>query len=120
MLQAYFPVFLLILFGVGFAVFTMLLSHFIGKKKPTPVKLSPYECGIKPIGTARIQFFVKFYLIALLFLLFDMETIFILTWAVAFNDKSIQVFALIEMVVFITILLVGYAYVWRKGALKWR
>lgn len=120
MLRDYFPVFLLILFAVGFAGITMLLSHLIGKKKPTSVKLSPYECGMKPIGTARIQFFVKFYLIALLFLLFDMETIFILAWAVVFHDKSIQVFALIEMVIFIAILVVGYVYVWRKGALKWR
>jgi NADH-quinone oxidoreductase subunit A len=120
MLQAYFPVLLLLLFAVGFAVFTIILSQFIGKKKPTSVKLSPYECGIKPIGTARIQFSVRFYVVALLFLLFDMETIFILTWAVVFHDKSIQLFALIEMVVFIAILLVGYAYVWKKGALKWR
>jgi NADH-quinone oxidoreductase subunit A len=89
----------------------------VGLKKPTPVKLSPYECGMPPVGTARDRFSIKFYIIAMLFILFDIEAVFLYPWAVEF--RKLGMFGFVEMGVFIAILLVGYIYVWKKGALEW-
>lgn len=115
----YWPVLLGILAAVGFALVTILLAAVLTARRPNPVKQEPYECGIPILGPARIQVSARFYLFALLFLLFDIETIFILAWAVVFRDPALQVLSLIEMVVFIGILMVGYVFAWRRGALKW-
>jgi NADH-quinone oxidoreductase subunit A len=93
------------------------MSRLVGQKKPTPVKLSPYECGMPPVGTARDRFSIKFYIIAMLFILFDIEAVFLYPWAVEF--RKLGMFGFVEMGVFIAILLVGYVYVWKKGALEW-
>jgi NADH-quinone oxidoreductase subunit A len=105
--------------AVAFAVGAIVVSSLLTPRRRNPAKQEPYECGIPVQTPARIQISVKYYLLALLFLLFDMETMFILAWAVTFDDPSLRVFSLIEMAVFIGILLVGYAYAWRKGALQW-
>jgi len=120
MMQTYLPVALVILFALGFAVSAIILSHFIGKKKPNPAKFEPYECGIPPVGDARIKFSVKFYPLALLFLLFDIETIFILIWAYVFKTPGLDWFLFIEMGIFILILMVGYIYAWKIGVFDWR
>ncbi len=117
MLKNYIPVFILFVVVVGFAVVTVLLSAIVGKRKTTPQKMIPYECGMDPIGQARKPFAVKFYIIAMLFILFDIEVVFLYPWAVIF--KELKIFGLIEMAVFIGILLVGFIYVWKKGALEW-
>jgi len=117
MLTDYIPVFILFIVVVGFAVVTVLLSAIVGKRKSTPQKMIPYECGMDPIGQARKPFAVKFYIIAMLFILFDIEAVFLYPWAVIF--KELKIFGLAEMAVFIGILLVGFIYVWKKGALEW-
>lgn len=117
----YWPVLLVLLGALGFAVVTVLFSALLTVRRPNPVKQEPYECGIPVLAPARIQVSVKYYLLALLFLLFDMETMFILAWAVTYRElqsKALR-FSLIEMVVFIGFLIVGYVYAWRKGALEW-
>ncbi len=117
MLDSYLPILALILIAVGFAVASVLFSGLIGEKKPSVVKLAPYECGMPPVGSARERFSVKFYIIAMLFIVFDIEVVFMYPWAVMF--KQLGMFGFIEMGVFILILLVGYVYVWKKGALEW-
>lgn len=117
MLESYLPILVLIVIALGFAIGTVLLSWLIGQKKPSAVKLAPYECGMPPVGTARDRFSVKFYLIAMLFIVFDIEAVFLYPWAVMF--KRLGMFGFVEMGVFIVILLVGYIYVWKKGALEW-
>jgi NADH-quinone oxidoreductase subunit A len=116
----YLPLLILIGLGTFIAVLLVILSWFLGPKPLGVEKLLPYECGVDPVGSARERFPVKFYLIAMLFILFDIETIFLYPWAVTFRSGVIsQSFELIEMVVFIAILFVGYVYVWKKGALNW-
>jgi NADH-quinone oxidoreductase subunit A len=102
---------------VGFAVTNIGLSAILGRRKPTAEKLSPYECGINPVGSARERFSVKFYLIAMLFVIFDIEVVFLYPWAVAF--KSLSLFGFIEMLIFLGILLICYFYLWKKGGLEW-
>jgi NADH-quinone oxidoreductase subunit A len=115
----YWPVLLVVVGAFAFAIGTVIVCALLTVRRPNPVKQEPYECGIPILGPARIQVSVKYYLIALLFLLFDMETMFILAWAVLFRDPALRIFSLIEMAIFIGILLVGYVYAWRKGALEW-
>jgi len=117
MLTDYLPIFIFLVIAVGFALFTILASALIGKRKVTPQKMLPYECGMDPIGEARKPFSVKFYIIAMLFIIFDIEAVFLYPWAVIFKD--LKIFGLVEMAVFIAILLVGFIYVWKKGALEW-
>jgi len=117
MLDNYLPILVLIGFAGLFACGSVVMSWLIGMKKPSPVKMAPYECGMPLVGTARMRVPVKFYIIAMLFILFDIEAVFLYPWAVVF--KSLGMFGFIEMGVFILILLVGYAYVWKKGALEW-
>jgi NADH-quinone oxidoreductase subunit A len=107
----------LIVIALAFAVLTSLFSRLIGEKRPSEVKLAPYECGMPPVGSARERFSVKFYIIAMLFIVFDIEVVFMYPWAVMF--KRLGLFGFLEMGVFILILLVGYVYVWKKGALEW-
>jgi len=117
MLDSYLPILVLIAIALAFAVGATIFSTLIGQKKPSVVKLAPYECGMPLLGTARERFSVKFYIVAMLFILFDIEAVFMYPWAVIFKDLGMFGFA--EMGVFILILLVGYAYVWKKGALEW-
>jgi NADH-quinone oxidoreductase subunit A len=117
MLADYLPILIFLVIAVGFALFTLFASAIIGKRKITPQKMLPYECGMDPIGEARKPFSVKFYIIAMLFIIFDIEAVFLYPWAVIFKD--LRFFGLLEMGVFIAILLVGFIYVWKKGALEW-
>ena len=115
----YWPVVLILCAAIVFAIGAIWLSSLVTPRRPNPVKQEPYECGMPVLSPARIQISVKYYLLALLFLLFDMETMFILIWAVVFRDPALRMVSLIEMAVFIGILLVGFVYAWRKGALEW-
>lgn len=93
------------------------VSAWVGVKRPSREKLSPYECGITPVGDARERFSISFYLVAMLFILFDVEAVFLYPWAVVF--KGLKWFGFWEMLVYIAILLAGYVYIWKKGALDW-
>jgi NADH-quinone oxidoreductase subunit A len=108
---------MLMIVAVAFAAGTIAASRFLGPQKPEPVKLQPYECGMTPIGSARVRFSVKFYLIAMLFILFDVEAIFLYPWAVV--HRYLGVFGLVEMAVFVAILAVGYIYIWKRGGFEW-
>ena len=114
----YFSVLLLLAIALVMAVGFVFLSQALGPKRYDPVKYSVYECGVDPITTAAVRVSVKFYLIALLFILFDLESAFIYPWAVLFRELG--VFGFIEMAVFIGILLAGLVYAWKKGALEWQ
>ncbi len=119
-MASYVPV--LILMGVGalIAGAVMALTHLLGPSVPNKIKMDVYECGVPPIGDARRRFSVKFYLVAILFLLFDVEAVFFYPWAVVYKKfLTVNAFILIEMLVFVAILLVGYIYIYRKGALEW-
>ncbi len=120
----YLPILLIFIVAAGFAVGNIFISQFIGQRKRTRTKMMPYECGKDPVGDARQRFSVKFYLIAMLFILFDIEVIFLVPWAVVFRTLSSPAFGLanliyIEMIIFIVLLLVGYVYVIKKGAFEW-
>ena len=117
MLDAYIPVFLFILVAIGFAIFTLMVSQAVHTKRYNRVKLEPYECGIEPETDARDRYSVRYYLVAMLFVIFDVETVFMFPWAVVMDELAL--FGLIEMLVFLFILVVGYVYAWRKGALDW-
>lgn len=119
-MQTYLPILLVILFSLVFAGGSIIASKFIGKAKPNSVKSEPYECGIPPVGEAQIRFPVKFYTIALLFLIFDIETIFILVWAYVLKTPGLGGFLFIEMIIFMFILLIGYIYAWKAGVFDWR
>ena len=120
LLNTYIPV--LVMAGVAVLLAGVLigLSYILGPKRPTPQKLAPYECGVTPIGSARERFPIKFYLIAMLFIIFDIETVFLYPWAVTYRHSgSMILFNLVEMLVFVVILFVGYYYVWKRGAFEW-
>lgn len=117
MLTAWVPVLAILLAAVLFAGGSVVLSALLGPSKPTPQKLAPYECGIIPTSDARHSTWVRYYLIAMLFLLFDMEVVFLYPWAVVF--RQLGLFGLGEMAVFVAVLIFGYAYAWKKGALEW-
>jgi NADH-quinone oxidoreductase subunit A len=117
MLTNYIPIFLMIAFAALLGIVMANINRFLGPTQPTPEKVTTYESGMEPIRMARDRFTVRFYLIAILFILFDVEIVFMYPWAV--NFIGLGWFGFIEMLVFIGILLVGYYYVIRKGALKW-
>ena len=117
MLDAYIPVFLFILVALGFAIFTLMVAGLVHPRRYNRVKLQPYECGIEPLTDARDRYSVRYYLVAMLFVIFDVETVFMFPWAVIMDELAL--FGLIEMLVFLFILVVGYVYAWRKGALAW-
>lgn len=117
MLDAYIPVFLFVLVAIGFAIVTLVVAGLVHPKQYNRVKLEPYECGIEPLTDARDRYSVRYYLIAMLFVIFDVETVFMFPWAVIMDE--LLLFGLIEMLIFLLILVVGYAYAWRKGALEW-
>ena len=113
----YLPVLLFVAVGLGFGAVTILASSLIVPRRVAPEKMSAYECGVDPVGDARGRFNIRFYMIAVLFILFDIEAVFLYPWAVAFN--ALGLYGLIEMVLFIVILLVGYLYLLKKRALEW-
>ena len=117
MLEAYIPILLFVLVAIGFAIFTLLLSGLLHPERYNKVKLEPYECGIEPETDARDRYSIRFYLVAMLFVIFDVETVFMFPWAVMMDELAL--FGLIEVIVFLFILVVGYLYAWRKGALDW-
>ncbi len=116
-LTDYFPVVLFILIAAAFAIVTLVLSYVVQPRVTSAEKSSPYECGSEPISDARIPFPVRYYIIAMLFVIFDVEIMFLYPWAVAFD--KIGLFGLVEMVIFIALFLTGYVYAWKKGALEW-
>ena len=113
----YGPVAVLVLVVVGIAAAILALTHLLGPKRHGPVKDSTYESGVDPIGDARRRFNVRFYIVAILFLVFDVEVVFLFPWAIIYDKLALV--GLIEMLIFIGILVVGYYYAWRKGALEW-
>ena len=116
-MQGWLSILIMIALGAGFALISVVLSSFLGPRKPTPEKLAPYECGMPPVGDARERQSVKFYLVAMIFLLFDIEVAFLYPWAVSLRDLGWPGF--VQIVTFFLILLVGFVYVWRKGVLDW-
>jgi len=124
-MKEYIPILIVFIFVAGFAVTNIVLSAVVGKRKDTRAKLMPYECGMDPVGSAHQRFSVKFYLIAMLFILFDIEAVFLLPWAVVFRSLSRalgdfgRAFVFFEMMIFVAVLLVGYVYVWKKGLFEW-
>ena len=121
MLIDYLPILLLGLFAVLFAAVNLSLTHILGPKHPNRAKLSVYESGVQPVGDARQRFTIRFDLIAMLFIIFDIEVVFLYPWAVVFKkfSETSGLFILVEMLVFIGILLLGYIYAWKKGGLTW-
>src|SRR5947209_18501296 len=117
----YIPLLMLVGLAIVAGVTMIVLSHFLGPRRPTEVKERPYESGMPPLGDAHERFSVKFYLVAVLFILFDIETVFLIPWAVIFmgNGTVSTGFLLVEMLVFLLILFVGYIYVWKRGAFQW-
>jgi len=116
------PIGVLLILSTALAVAAIVIGHVFGPHRPTLVKSEPYESGIRPIGSAMRRVPAHFYLIAVFFILFDIETIFFLPWAVTYQtfiQQSMGLFAFAEMVTFVAILLVGYIWVWKKGALEW-
>ena len=116
-MREYLPILLFLLVAIGFAAGTIGLSSIIVPRRKNRVKMSSYECGVDPVGDARERFSVKFYLVAVLFILFDIEAVFLYPWAVAF--RQLGLYGLVEMALFIVILFVGYVYLLRKRALGW-
>ena len=122
MLTEYLPIAILLVLSTGLAVLVVVLGHLFGPRRPTTRKAMPYESGMQPIGPGTRRMPVRFYLIAVLFILFDIEVIFLFPWAVvlrSFVRQSLGLFIILEMAVFILILLVGYFYAWKLGALEW-
>ena len=116
-LQSYAPLLIHLIVAMGLAGAILLLSYLVGYRRPSRAKLQPYECGVQPTGDAREPFSVKFYVVAMVFILFDVEAIFLYPWAYVYRD--LQWFGFVEMLLYILILLVGYVYLWKKGALDW-
>ncbi|HKV49061.1 MAG TPA: NADH-quinone oxidoreductase subunit A [Candidatus Acidoferrales bacterium] len=116
-LDSYGPILLMFILAAGLAAVLILASTIVGKHKHTKEKDQPYECGIAPTGDAREPFPVHFYMVALIFILFDIEAIFLYPWALVYHD--LKLFGFVEMLLYIVILLVGYVYLWKKGALDW-
>ena len=115
--QNYVPIFIFILIVGSLLPITLLLAKLVRPHNPNKTKLMPYECGIDPIDNARGRYTVRYYIIAILFVVFDVETIFLFPWAVKF--KAFGTFGMLEILIFLAILIVGYIWVWKKGALEW-
>src|ERR1700726_440639 len=113
----WFLILLLMALGAGFGAGSLVLSRFLGPHNPSPEKSAPYECGMPPVGNARERQSVRFYLVAMIFLLFDIEVAFLYPWAMALRDLGWNGF--VQVVLFLLLLLAGYVYVWRKGVLDW-
>ncbi len=113
----YLPVICILLFAAFIGLSALIVGILVRPRRPYPEKLEPYESGIPPVGEPRYRFSVKFYIVAMLFVVFDVEAVFLYPWAVAYD--KLGVFGFVEMMLFIFILLVGYVYAWKKGALDW-
>ena len=122
-MENYFPILMFVLVGIAVGVLPVAMGFMLAPSKPDPEKLSPYECGFEAFEDARMKFDVRYYLIAILFILFDLEIAFLFPWATIFKDivasESIKLFGFIEVLVFVAILVVGYVYAWSRGALEW-
>jgi NADH-quinone oxidoreductase subunit A len=124
-LSTYFPIFLYFAVVVGFAVATLVAAHLIGPHRKTPVKQMPYESGMDPIGDTRQRFDVKFYLIAILFLVFDVELLFLYPWASMYQEAPVlpgEFWTIVfwEVLIFLATVVIAYVYAWRKGVFRWR
>ncbi len=117
MLATYIPILIFILVALSLPVVGLVVGRLLRPSRPHATKLMPYECGVDPEGDARDRISVRFYIIAILFVVFDVETIFLFPWAIIY--RRLALFGFIEMLVFLGILIVGYFYVWKKGALEW-
>jgi NADH-quinone oxidoreductase subunit A len=117
MLEQYFPVLLFIIVGVAIGVAMLVMGSLVSPNRPDPQKLAPYECGFEAFEDARMKFDVRYYLIAILFILFDLEIAFLFPWAVVLPD--IGIFGFWSMMIFLAILIIGFIYEWKKGALEW-
>jgi len=115
--ELYFPILLQAILGVAVAAGLVAMAFLLGKRKPNAIKDIPYECGVLPIGTAKERFSIKFYLVAMVFILFDIEAIFLYPWVVVYRD--LKMFAFVEMLVFIILIMAGFFYIWKKGVLDW-
>ncbi len=115
--QNYVPIFIFIAVVAIFLPLTLMLAKLVRPDNPSKTKLMPYECGIDPIDSARGRYTVRYYIVAILFVVFDVETIFLFPWAVKF--KALGIFGLVEILIFLIILIAGYIWVWKKGALEW-
>ena len=122
-METYFPILMFVLVGVAIGVLPVAMGFILAPRRPDSEKLSPYECGFEAFEDARMKFDVRYYLIAILFILFDLEVAFLVPWATIFKDivatDAIKVFGFVEMLIFVAILTVGYIYAWAKGALEW-
>jgi len=122
-MENYFPILMFVLVGIAVGVLPVAMGFILAPSRPDPEKLSPYECGFEAFEDARMKFDVRYYLIAILFILFDLEVAFLFPWATIFKDivatESIKMFGFVEMLVFVAILVIGYVYAWAKGALEW-
>lgn len=121
MLTEYLALLIFVGIAVAFGAFVIVASHLIGQRKPSPDKLATYECGVTTVGPARRRIPIRYYLVAMLFLLFDIELVFLYPWAVVFRDfkAASGIFIFLEMLVFVGILIAAYIYVWKRGALEW-
>jgi len=117
MLSEYLPILVFLGIAVGLAAIIVLASYVIARQNPDPEKISPYECGFEPFGDARKQFDVRFYLVAILFIIFDLEVAFLFPWAISLGELG--AFGFWSMFVFLAILTIGFIYEWKKGALEW-
>jgi NADH-quinone oxidoreductase subunit A len=121
MIESYIPIIIILFISIGFAVVNVNMSWILGPTRPNREKLSTYESGMEPVGTARDKFSVKYYMVSVLFILFDIEVVFLYPWAVSFVnfEPAKMVYSFISVIVFVVILFIGYFYVIKKGALKW-
>src|SRR5450755_574891 len=115
--QTYFPVVVQVIIAIAVAAGLIGISTLLGKKGKSPLKDTPYESGMAPVGSARERFSVKFYLVGMIFILFDIEAVFLYPWAVVYRE--LKIFGFFEMLIFVALVLVGFFYVWKKGALDW-
>jgi NADH-quinone oxidoreductase subunit A len=117
LLRAYFPILVFLAIAGGLAIVIVLTSLLLARQRPDSEKLSPYECGFEPFEDARVRFDVRYYLVAILFIIFDLEVAFLFPWAVSLGD--IGLFGFFSMLIFLAVLTIGFIYEWRKGALEW-
>src|SRR6202158_3211434 len=115
--EIYFPIVVQVIIAFAVAAGLIAASTFLGKRARSPLKDTPYESGMAPVGSARERFSVKFYLVGMIFILFDIEAVFLYPWAVVYRD--LKMFGFVEMLIFVALVLVGFFYVWKKGALEW-
>lgn len=115
--EIYFPVLVQVLIAIAIAAGLVAASTLLGKRAMSPLKDTPYESGMAPVGSARERFSVKFYMVGMIFILFDIEAVFLYPWAVVY--RQLKLFGFFEMLIFVLLILVGFFYVWKKGALDW-